>query len=804
MDLDALLARRPRLALVDEFAHTNAPGSRHPKRYQDVEELLETGVDVLTTVNIQHLESLNDVVARITRVRVRETLPDRIVDQADEVEVVDITPEELGQRLRDGKVYVPAQAERALEHFFQPGNLNALRELALRRTADRVDAQLRSYMRANAIEGPWAAGERFLVCVSELPGSAALVRATKRLADQFHAPWTAMHVETPRHQRLPDALRDRIADTLRLAEQLGAQTLSTPGDRIAGEVLAYARANNVTQVVSARRAARVGSGCATARSWASSSTTGTGSPSTSSRAAAARRGRRPTSACAPPPPARAGEGRDPKAYALAALMVAVALGVGYAADRSVGLSNEALVFIAPILLSATRDGFGPSLFAAVTSTLAYNFFFLEPYYGFSISDPSNVVAFVFFAVLAVATSGLAATARTRMVSARAQARTNAELYAFSRKLTGLADLDELLLATAHQIAAMLRIDAVVLLPDLEAGGVERGQLAVRAAWPPEDRIDEADLAAARWAWGQDRSAGRDSDTLPGARRLFLPMRTGRGVVGVLGITRATPGPLLSPDARRLLDALLDQTAIAVERVQLARRVDEDRLYSETERLRSTLLASVSHDLKTPLASILGTVTSLRSYGALYDDATREEMLATAQGEAERLGRFLDNVLDITRLQEGALGPKREPVDLADAAGAALRRAGRLLAGHRVRTDLPPDLPLLTLDFTLLEQSLVNLLENAAGHTPLGGTVEIAALRLPADDAGSVALEVRDDGPGVPPDEAERIFERFYRGRGGDRKGGTGLGLAVCRGFVEAMGGTSRPCRARDGREASSA
>src|SRR4051794_34378649 len=481
---------------------------------------------------------------------------------------------------------------------------------------------------------------------------------------------------------------------------------------------------------------------------------------------------------------------DLRPYGVAVLMVAAALGVAFPLAQVFDVPNAPLVFIAPIVVSAVRHGRGPSLLATALATLAYNLFFLPPLYTLTIAAPSNIVAFACFGAVALVTSGLAARARAEMLAAPAQARTAAELYAFSRAMTGLADLDELLRATTSQIAAMLRVEAVILLPG-DDGTLE----AVTAS--SGGRLDEGDLDAARWAWEHDRAAGRGADVLPETGHLFLPMRTGRGRVGVLGVARAAPGPLLSPDERRLLDTLLDQAALAVERVQLARRVDEGRLLTETERLRAALLTSVSHDLKTPLASILGTVTSLRTYGALYDEATREEMLATAQEEAERLGRFLENVLDMNRLEGGAVGPRREPVDLADVVGSALRRAERLLAGHRVTTTLPVDLPLLSLDFTLTEQVLVNLLENAARHTLRGTAVEIVGWRT----AYAVTLEVRDEGSGVARGEAERIFDKFYRGREGDMGGGTGLGLAVCRGFVEAMGGTIL-ARNRDDRSGS--
>jgi two-component system sensor histidine kinase KdpD len=772
MDIDAILARRPALVLVDELAHTNAPGSRHPKRYLDVEELLATGVDVYATVNIQHVESLNDVVAQITRVRVRETVPDRIVDAA-EVEVIDLTPDDLIQRLREGKVYIADQAERALKHYFSPGNLTALRELALRRAAERVDEQMVSYMQEHAIAGPWPAGERLLICINERPGATQLVRYGKRVADRLHGPWTALYVETPRHQRFGEVERDRVAEALRLAEKLGADTLTIPGQRIADDVLAYAREHNATQIVI---------GKSTRSRWfemlhgsvVHDLLRKAGSISVHVIAAAGE------TAPAKPVKTSAGmESIDPIAYAISTTFVAAALGVALLISQFVDLDNISLVFLAAVLASAVQYGAGPSVVAALLSVLCYNFFFLPPLYTFTIADPANVIALFFFMIVALLTSSLTARTRTQAVIAQKEAKTTGELYVFSKKLAGIAKLDDLLWATAHQIALMLKVEVVILTAEGES-------VAVRAGFPPEDELDDADLAAARWCWDHNQPAGRGSDTLPGGKRLFLPLRTGRGVVGVLGINRKAPGPLFTPDERRLLDALADQAAVAIERTQLAEDIDEARVLAETERLRSALLTSISHDLRTPLASIIGTITSLRSFGKLYDEKTRDEMLATAQDEGERLNRFVANLLDMTRIDSGAIELRREMIDLSDVVGSALQRCSKVLADHRVAVTLAPDLPMFPLDFVLMEQVLVNLLDNAAKYAPGGTTIEIEGRR----DNGAVVIEVRDEGPGIPLDDLERIFDKFYRVRSGDRqRAGTGLGLAICRGFVEAQGGT---------------
>ncbi len=520
MDLDAIIARRPQFVLVDELAHTNVAGSRHPKRYLDVEELLNRGINVYTTVNIQHFESLNDVVAQITGVRVRETVPDSILDRADAIELVDITPHDLIQRLKDGKVYVPKQAERALEHFFSPANLTALRELALRRTAERVDEQLLMELQSRAMSGPWPAGDRLLVCVSEDPRAAGLVRYTKRLADRLHAPWTALYVETKRSLQLTEEQRDRIADTLRLAQALGGEQVTIPGGdrRVADDVIGFAQANNITQLIvgkstrsrwfellngSVVRDLLRACGNISVHVIAGDEIAGEPVPKKTVRTA-----ERP-------------EPFDPKPFVFALLGIGAAVGVSELLWPWIGVQNTDLVFLTAIVAIAVRFGLWPSLFASVVSALCYNFFFTEPYYTFSIADPRNVIAIIFFTIVAVVVSNVAARARTLAVTAMARARTTESLYAFSRKLAGVGTLDDVLWATAYQTALMLKVRVVLLLP-------ENGSIAVKTGYPPEDNLDDADIAAAKWAWDHNRAAGRGADTLPGAKRLFLPMRTSRG------------------------------------------------------------------------------------------------------------------------------------------------------------------------------------------------------------------------------------------------------------------------------------
>jgi two-component system, OmpR family, sensor histidine kinase KdpD len=790
MDLDALIARRPRIALVDELAHTNAPGSRHPKRHLDVEELLGNGIDVYTTVNIQHIESLNDVVAQITHVRVRETVPDSIFDRADAIELVDLTPDDLIQRLKEGKVYMPAQAERALAHYFSPGNLTALRELALRRTAERVDEQLLHHMQANAIPGPWAAGERILVCINEDPRAAGLVRSTRRLADRLHAPWTAVSIETRRSLQLTDDERDRLANTLRLAENLGAEALTIPGAqrRIADDILTFARSNNITQIVSGK----------STRSWWFELLRGSVVHDLVRRAGnisvhvIAGDDLEP----APNPgkgvrTAERSEPFDPVPYGMALLFVAAALGMGKIIHPWFGIENVDLVFLTAVVGVAVRYGLWPSLLASVIASLCYNFFFLPPIYTFTITDPTNVAAFFFFMLIALLVSNVAARVRGQATAAMERVRTTEHLYSFSRKLAGTATLDDVLWATAYQTALMLKVRVVLLLP-------EQGRITVKAGYPPEDELDQADLAAANWAWTNDRSAGRGSDTLPGAKRLFLPIRTGRGPIGVVGIDDDRTGPLLTPDQRRLLDALMDQGALAIERVRLVEDMDQVKRTVETDRLRSALLTSISHDLKTPLASVLGSASTMRDLSSRLSDAEKTDLLATIIDESERLNRFIANLLDMTKLESGAIVPNSSPHDLSEIVGSALRRANKILVHHKVQLELATDLPMLELDAVLFEQALFNLLDNAAKYSPMGTTISIHGWR----DQQFVCLEILDEGTGIPAQDLENVFNKFYRAQKGDHvRAGTGLGLAIARGFVESLHGTISAANRADWRGA---
>lgn len=781
MDLDAILKRRPCLVLVDELAHTNAPESRHPKRYLDVEELLAAGIDVYTTVNIQHIESLNDVVARITHTRVRETVPDSIVDNADAIEVIDLTPDDLIARLREGKVYVGDRATRAIENYFSPGNLTALRELALRRTAQRVDAQMVDYMRSHAIEGPWAAGERLLVVIDGA-GGAALVRRARRFTEYLRAPWTALHVETSRDLRADETERAAVAEAMQLATRLGGIAVTLPGEDAATTILDYAHAHNVTHILVAQ------TGPSSWFDFFRGSTTqkliqNAGGINIHIATADSATQRAERIALSAPRPTW-----DWAAYMASLGFVALAGLVAFLLRQTLGISSVALVFLVGVLASAVRYGLFPSLFAAFAGVLAYNFFFLPPLYTFTIADPENVVALFAFAIVAVIASNLAARLRAQAIAARARARVTEELYLFSRKLAGAASLDDLIWASVYEIALLLKVNVVVLLP-------RDGRLVLMGGYPPEDRLDEADFAAAQWSFEKNHPAGRGADTLPGAKRLFIPMRTGRGAVGVIGIDSDRDGPLLRPEESRLLDSLSDQTALAIERVHLVADIEKARLAEETDKLRQALLTSISHDLRTPLASIIGSATSLAAHGDEIDPPVRISLLRTIQEEGERLNRFIGNLLDMTRLESGSLKPNTDLVDVSDLVGAALQRAQKILSGHKVEIAFGSGLPMLSVDMVLMEQVLFNLLDNAAKYARAGTKITIAARR----ESDHVSITVSDEGEGIPPADAEQIFDKFYRVHRGDRqRAGTGLGLAICRGFVEAMHGTITAANRTDG------
>lgn len=773
-DIDAALARRAKLILVDELAHTNAPDSRHPKRWQDVEELLDAGVDVWTTLNIQHLESLADVVSRITGVIVRETVPDSVLQSASDVVLVDITPDELIQRLKEGKVYVPQMAKRAIENFFTPGNLTALRELSLRRTAERVDDQMVDYLRQHAIEGPWATSERLLVCVGPDASSDVVVRAAARLATGLNASWIALYVERPGEEERDADRVKRVDDALRLAERLGGEIERLSGYDLAGEVLRFARRENITQIVLGRSRAGL-----LARLLRKSFTQEIVRRSTDI-AVHVVMDSQPKPAIERRPWSRSSRVEFWIGIGGATGSVAAAVALAHLLETWLGIPtlSVSMVFLVPVSFCAVSFGLWSAIAACAFSFLAFDFFFTEPRHEFTISQPHEFLSLLVFLIVAVITGTLAGRVREQSQNMRARAQAAQSLFEFSRKISGAASLDDVSWAVA--VHAQKTLDArciILLLPD-------DGELRISTAWPPIDQLGVAEMSAARWAFEKSEPAGWRTGTLPNVRFQFRPLTTSRGVACVAGIEPKISEEPLSAQDERMLTSILEQTAIAIDRSLLVGESVKAAALEQNEKLRTTLLSSLSHDLRTPLASITAAVTSLRQLGEKMPAADRQDLLVSIEEEAGRLSRFVSNLLDMSRIESGALAPRRDFVDVDDAVRSAIERSRKVFPSLKTSVSIASDLPLIRGDANLLSQVIFNLLDNA--HKYGGGSASLYARR----EGGDVVLAVTDEGPGIKPTELERVFEKFYRGgRSDGRKAGTGLGLSICRGLVEAMGGT---------------
>jgi two-component system sensor histidine kinase KdpD len=769
-DIDAALARRPDLLLLDEYAHTNIPGSRHPKRWQDVDELLAAGIDVWTTLNVQHLESLNDVIQKITRVRVRETVPDSVFENADDIILIDLPPEELLKRMADGKVYFQDTAARAKENFFKPQNLAALRELALRRAAERIDADLIQRMQAQAIEGPLPAGERILACIGPDTDASQIVRTAKRLADLMDAPWIAAYVERA-SGRSSEAARRRVDAALKLAEVLGGETRTLVGNDIVGEILRLSRFENVTQIVVGRSR---GGLLAELLRWSlphelvrRAEGIGIHFVTGSEAGARAMPNRRPG---AGPPP-------DPFAFLWATLAVAAAVVAGLGLTSLTSVPNLSMVFLLAVFFAAVAFGIWPALYASLLSFLAMNFFFIEPLYTLTVAEPHELLSLLIFLVVAIISATLAGRVREQVRLGVQRVRALRRLYEFTRKLSSLATVDTIAEAAAGEINTSLVRPAVVLLD-------HGGELLLRAAWPPVDHLDAAAMTAARWAFSHDEAAGADTATLPTLPWYFVPLRSARGRIGVVGIARAQEADRFDSEALAMLGTIAEQAAAALERAALAREMVAARSATETERVRNTLLASVSHDFRTPLSSILGSATSLIDYGDKIGPEAQKDLLVQIKEEAEALDDMVRNLLAITRIDAGALELRKDWIDVHEIVGRVVNAARRQRGAH-IDVELPRDMPLLRADPTLVEQALTNIVANAIAHTPKDTKVAIGAQILPAQ----VGITVSDDGPGIPAELMPRLFDKFSRARQSEQVQGAGLGLAIAKGIMDAHGGS---------------
>jgi two-component system sensor histidine kinase KdpD len=779
-DLDAALARKPSLLLLDELAHTNAPGSRHRKRWQDVQELLGAGIDVYTTLNVQHIESLYDVVAEITGVRQRETLPDSMVDRADEIELVDLPPDDLLQRLREGKVYVPEQIGRAVEHFFRKGNLIALRELALRRVAARVDAQMEHYRRTQGIARSWAVGGRMIVGVGDPASATKLIRAARRLAESLKAEWVVVHVERP-GEPARGKERDHLLDVLGFASELGAETAILSGPRVVDELTAYAKSRNASRIVV---------GKPTRPRWLEAligslvSTLVRRSKDIDVLVLSAEH-----EAIELPPVPRAPEGRLRwQPYGQSALAVFACTGIALVLQPWFERANLVMLYLLGVMWVAVSLGRGPAVVASFLSVVAFDFFIVPPLYTFAVSDTQYLVTFAVMLLASILIGTLAARLQAQVKAARVDEHRSDALARLSGELVALHDRNRILAVLLRHLDDVFESRGVVLLPDA------RGRLEVAAGDPALLGAGAHERGVAQWAFDNGQAAGLGTATLPGSRCLQLPLRGSQRELGVIALEPRDLRSLMAPDSFRLLRAFGNQAALALERSALAEQAERARVQSETERLRSGLLSSVSHDLRTPLAVITGAASTLLEDEDRLDASAQREMLRSIADEAARLNRLVTNLLAMTRLEAGALEVKRSWHSLEEVVGAALHRLEPLLGGRPVRVGLPAQLPLVAVDEVLLEQVVFNLLENAVKHAPSSTPIEIEA-RVRDHE---VELSVADRGPGLLPGSEERVFEKFYRGDASRRAGGVGLGLAICRGIVESHGGRLRAANRPDG------
>ena len=778
-DLDGALARHPEILLVDELAHSNLTGGepppRHPKRWQDIEELLAAGISVWTTVNVQHLESLNDLIFQTTGVRQRETLPDHVFDEADDIELIDLSPDDLIARLHAGKVYVGDQANTAIERFFRKQNLMALREIALRRVADRVEAAARALPAAERTQVR-IAGDRVMVAVGPDAQAAELVRAGKRMADALDAEWTVVYVETPALLRLSEAARNRRIDVLRLAESLGGETVTLDGPSAAATIAEYARVRNATRVIVGAPKRR--------GLWAWLR------PSTATELVRRARGFDVVliapGARAPAPPAAtaaaAGAGGTVvrwDRYSWAAAISALCTLLAFAMYRRFELSNLVMIYLLGVTVAGLRLGRGPSALTAVLNVAAFDFFFVPPRYSFAVSDVQYLVTFGTMVTIALVIANLTASVRQQTRVAGARERRTALLYAMSRELAVTRGIANMARVAVRHVAEVFQCQAVVLLPS-------DGKLRYPAEPPLESSFRHADLAVAQWVADHGRPAGLGTDTLPAAPGQYLPLGEEGRTVGVLGVLPSNARRVLLPEQSHLLSTFAGQIALALERARLAEVAEASSLAAERETLRNTLLASISHDLRTPLAVMAAAGSTLAQHGTHLDEATRVALARSVETKAREMSDLVSNVLDLVRLESGQVALRRDWQTLDDLVGSALAACAERLATHQLEVRLAADLPPVWVDATLIVQVLTNLLDNVAKYTPPGTRVVISAVAEP--DRSSVRVTIDDEGPGLPPGDPARLFDKFQRGSDEGTVVGVGLGLAICQAIVRAHGG----------------
>jgi two-component system sensor histidine kinase KdpD len=768
MDLDAILLRRPQLVLIDELAHTNAPGSRHIKRYQDVLEILEEGISVYTTVNVQHFESRADAVYQITGIRVHETVPDTLIEVANEIELIDLSPDELRKRLAEGKVYTADRVDLATNNFFRLGNLTALREIALRLTAERVDHQLQDYMQVKHIAGPWKSGDRLMVAVTPALFSERLIRWTRRMAYSLEASWFAVHVETSR--QLNESEKLGLARNLALARKLGAEIVMASGEDIAKTLLHIAHQRNITQIVVGKP---LHSGW---NEYFNKSVTDQLIRISGDIDIYVVTGDEPAQTQGPQPPGRRLILHSHwRSYLWTCIILGVITFVNYLLSPYIGYQSVGLVDLFVVLLIAVFLGRGPALLAATLSALSWNFLFIEPRFTFVISTAQDGILFLLYFVIAAVTGNLTARIRDQEKNAHAYAERTMSLYSLARETSKAINMEDVLETAIDQIVSVFQADVVIIL-------TEANKLGPAAHAKSTFQLSEKEYGVAAWAFDNNKPAGRFTDTLPMAEVYYTPLLTPSRTVGVLGI-KPRKEEHFSADQEMLLETFVSQVALMIEREMLVEAAEQAEMLRKSEHLYNTLLNSISHELRTPISTIAGAASSLTNETTLNDPVKRSFLLQDIGDSAERLNRLVENLLDMSRITSGRLTLKLEWCDAGDVIGVAVKNMEKRLAGRPIMIKHDPQTPLVLMDFILINQVLSNLLDNACAYTPAQAPIEIITQAIP----GKLVISVIDHGPGIPEADLERIFEKFYR-LPGSASGGTGLGLSVSRGIVEAHGG----------------
>jgi two-component system sensor histidine kinase KdpD len=774
MDLNAILNRHPQLVLVDELAHENIPDSRHPKRYQDVEEILQAGIDVYTTLNIQHVESLRGVVAEITGVWVRESVPDSILDEANEIELVDLPPDELIKRLKEGKVYVPEQIAFAVDKFFRKGNLLALRELAMRTASRHIDEATLEYMKVHGIHGPWSSRERLLVCVSPDSTGTHLIRAARRLSYELAAEWSVLNIVTPENDRLPAERKDQITNTIRLAQRLGAKTVNIRTESTINTCIGYAQKNNITKIIASR-------------------------PSKKSKPAIFRKslaeelvhrvsdidvyivsGGETVKARRPEISNLLGDWRG---YLYSTLLVGFITVLAYLVKDLFTPVNLVMLYLLCVGITAVLWGFGASILVSILGVLAFDFFFVPPFLTFTVDDTEYIITFFVLLLVGIAISYLMRRIRQQERAAVKREEEMSSLYTLSRDLAASNNFRSYVQAIVEKTKATFGQDTVIYLP-FKTGWESLKPYVISL----DVSVEGNEMAAAIWSFQHNKVTGRGTDTLPNATARYIPLSTARGTVGILSLSTKNDTKQLTMDQERLLEAFADLAAVAIEGIQRAEEAYNAQVMSQvlkdTEKLQTALLNSISHDLRTPLVSIIGVFSSLQEERMNLDEIARKNMIQVGMDEAERLNRLITNLLDVSRIEAGALKINKQPTDLQELVGSALAQIGNRGILHPVKLDLPLDLPTVWVDSSLMVQALANILDNAIKYSPEGSPIEIRGEKIDK----RILLEIADRGIGIPERDLVHVFEKFYRVRRPDKISGTGLGLSICKGIIEAHGG----------------